>query len=309
MKTSTALAVIEYGVTELDIAAAREKYSALSADTPKGYEEVRVAIAELRGTRVKIENRRVELKADALEFGRKVDATAKTLTALIVEIEEPLKSKKAAVDDEKERVKREAEEAEKRALEAKVRAERVAEEAKLRAAREVEDARLKADAERLAAERAAYEEQKRKDEEAQAAERARVEERLAAERAAQRAAQAKIDAERAEVEKRARAVAEQEAAARRAEEKRQADLQAERERAEAHERALAAAKREAELLAAMAPEIERVHTFGAEIRAFAVGHAKLETFASQDCGRVVMEAFERLGQIADDLEHFEVKRS
>src|SRR5579863_5138042 len=97
--------LVTYSITDADIAATQAAYAGLTADTPKGYEEVRLAIAHCRDTRVAIEKRRVELKADALAWGKKVDAEAKRITTLLEEIEDPLKAKKQAVDDEKARLK------------------------------------------------------------------------------------------------------------------------------------------------------------------------------------------------------------
>ncbi len=136
--------VVRFDVTEADLAAIREEYSGLTADTPEGYESTRLAIGNCRKTRVAIESRRKDLKRDALTYGRAVDSAAKQLTALVEAIEAPLKERKLAVDDEKERVAREEREAEQRAIEA----ERAAE-------REVEEARMAAERKELAAERAA----------------------------------------------------------------------------------------------------------------------------------------------------------
>lgn len=117
---------VKYEVTVEQIRAWGETYSALTCDTREGYEEVRLAIGTLRSTRTGIEKRRVELKKDALEYGRRVDSVAKSLTAEIEAIEEPLIAKKAAVDEAKERAKREKEAAEKAAVEAELRAKREA---------------------------------------------------------------------------------------------------------------------------------------------------------------------------------------
>lgn len=172
--TAAALALIEYPTTEDKIAEAGKNYAALEAGTPKGYKAVVEAIAVLRGTRGEIEKRRVELKADALEFGRKVDAAAKKLTLLVSNIEERLKAKKQVVDDEEARLKREAEKAELVALEAKLKAEREKEEARLKAQREAQAAEQA----RIDAERKVVEDQKR----AVAAQQAEVERREAAAR-------------------------------------------------------------------------------------------------------------------------------
>lgn len=136
---------IDYGITREQIEATKEKYAAIECSDSEGYEACRVAIGECRSMRSAVEKRRVQLKADALEWGRKVDTTAKTLTTLIEEIEEPLKVKKAVVDDEKARIKREKEEAEQRRIQEEIEAKRRAEEQKLaeeRAKLEAEKAEL-----------------------------------------------------------------------------------------------------------------------------------------------------------------------
>ena len=157
------IALVRYHVTPEDIARTTAEYGALTADTTAGYEQVRKAIAYCRTTRVEIEARRKKLKASSLEFGRRVDKAAKDLVGLIEPIEGDLQAKKDAVDAEKDRLKREAAEAERRALEEKIRLEREAEEARITAEREAREAaaRVEREAEekRLAEERARLEAQ------------------------------------------------------------------------------------------------------------------------------------------------------
>ncbi len=223
---------VVYSVTEAAIAATREKYAALTADTPAGYEEVVLALREVRRTRTGIEKQRKALKADALDYGRQVDSEAQRWTGLLESIEKPLEEKKQAVDDAKaaEKARLERERIEK--IEADIRANREAEEKQLREKREAEEARIakeradldaereqlrvaqeahRVESERLqaiadAAAKAAQEEadrvaaaRRRQEEEAQA-ERRREDERLAAEREAQelerRRVRAAEDAER-----------------------------------------------------------------------------------------------------------------
>ena len=214
--------VVRYDVSEAAIAATKARCAELSADTPKGYEEVRLALADLRGTRVAIEKRRVELKAGALAFGRLVDVEAKRFTALLMEIEEPLSQKKHDVDYEKARVKAEAEAAKQRELEAKIRAEHEAEEARLAEER----ARLEAERQELAEARRQADEAARVQREAAEAALNVERERLAAE---QRVIEAKQRAEREAVEAERRAVAAEREKAERAEFERQAKIKAEAE--------------------------------------------------------------------------------
>jgi hypothetical protein len=81
----------------------RDKYKNMAIVKPADYKAVSAAISEVKTKRVEVEKTRKVFKADALEYGRKVDAEAKRVTALLLEIEEPLKATKQAVDDEKAR--------------------------------------------------------------------------------------------------------------------------------------------------------------------------------------------------------------
>lgn len=94
------LPAITMPVNELAITELKKMYSDPPGDlsVKDNYEFVRAGIAKMRGMRGKIEKRRKELKASALEFGREVDATAKSLTAGISEIEEPYAEAKEEYD-------------------------------------------------------------------------------------------------------------------------------------------------------------------------------------------------------------------
>ena len=295
--------LVSYGVSPVEIAETKARYAALSADTPAGYEEVRLAIAHVRDARVSIEKRRVELKADALAFGRLVDSEAKRITELFLEIEEPLKAKKKVVDDEKERIRAEAAAEKQRALEAEIAAKRAIQEAQERAEREAEAKRmaeeraaLEAERQRLAAVQAELEARQREEQARIEAARQAERERIDAERKAE---QVRIDAEREKLaaEKRAeedRARAERKAleaerkrladekaaaekierdrieAAERAEFERRAKIVAEQEAREKLERDRAEADRRAAELEAMQPDVEKVKAFAAQLRAITV---------------------------------------
>jgi len=266
--------LVRYEVTPTDIRAMAKRFSALTADTREGYESVRGAIATLRNTRVSVEKRRVELKASALAYGRRVDAIAGELTAALESVEEPLKLKKAAVDDERDRAKREKEAAERAAAEAIIRAEREAEEARLKMIRDAEEARLAAERAALAEERLVLEAQRRADRQRLAdthAQLERAEEALAAERA--------------------RARAEEEAKA-----------QAERDRVaaeKAHVAALERAERDRQRLEAIKPDIEKIQTFGATIRAIAP-----PAVISPEAAAAIRDAASALEDVAYKLEQF-----
>jgi len=112
------LAVIKYSVTDAVIGELKTKYAGLKIMDSASYENVRVAIGEVRDLRVSVENHRKHLKAAALEYGRNVDAEAKRITALLEEIENPLKAEKQKIDDEKARIKAEKDQKERDRVEA-----------------------------------------------------------------------------------------------------------------------------------------------------------------------------------------------
>lgn len=252
---------VRYSPSDAAIAEMRQSAHGLTADTPTGYQAVRAAIATCRSSRVAIEKRRVELKADALSWGRKVDSEARRLTDLLLEIEEPLKTEKARIDDEKERVRRAKEEAElqahRSAIEAELLKKREAEEAALRLEREAEAERLRTLNARLEAERAAMAAERAKIEAAQKAER----ERIAAESAKIEAARLEMEAERQRAE--------------RAEFERQAKIRAEADARHWFERE----HLEAEKAAAAKAEAERIEA--ARIEAQRPDREKLRAYAAQ----------------------------
>lgn len=307
---STSADLVTYPVNPAEIAETKAKYAALSCDTPQGYEQVRLAIAHVRTTRVAVEDRRVALKADALAYGRLVDSRAKEITALLLEIEEPLKAKKAAVDDEKARIKAEAEAAKLRALEAEIAANRARQEEEARLVREAEEKRIAEERAALEAERAKLAEAQAKlDAERKAeqdridaaarAERERIDaerEKLATERRAeedrQRAEREKIEAER-------KAIAAEREKAERSEFERRAREKAEREAVEKIERDRLAAEKRAAEIAALRPDLDKIAAFSAEIRGL-----RFPVLSDAMLVKKAGDAWTALGDIADDLDAF-----
>lgn len=108
---NTDLALIDYNVPETFIAELRQKHVVIQVNDSKDLAIVQKSITELTSIRSGIEKKRKELKADALEWGKKVDAEAKRATAIIEEIEAPFIKVKKEWNDEQERIK--AEEAKK----------------------------------------------------------------------------------------------------------------------------------------------------------------------------------------------------
>lgn len=289
MEEPAATAVVKFNVTDESIAELRARMTGLTCATPADYELVRVSIAECRELRVAVENRRVELKADALEWGRKVDREAKRITAALESIENPLKAAKKLVDDEAERVKQEKADAIRRQMEEAAAKRREAEEARMKAERDAEEARIAEERRKL------EEEQKRLSAERQALQ-AEQDRMRAAQDAAAKAEQERIDAERREIETQRRKL-EQEEFERQAKIKAEQDARdkAERERIEQHEREVAAQKRQAEL-AALRPDIEKVATFADMLRAIEAPKVK----SAKVRGRL-NEAIDSIRAVADQL--------
>lgn len=76
-----------------------------------GYKTAKEALAVLRPLRTGIEKKRKDLKEDYLRVGRAIDAEAKRLTGLLLEIEDPIKAEVDRIDAEKEAEKKAAAEA------------------------------------------------------------------------------------------------------------------------------------------------------------------------------------------------------
>jgi hypothetical protein len=147
----------------------------------------------VKNHRVAVEKMRVELKADALAYGRAVDGEAKRLTGLLEPIENHLQAQEDIVFKEQERQQRAAAEAHRLAEEARVRAEQEAmakeraELERLRQEQAAESARIAAAQKKLDdAENAKRRAEEMDRARAEAAERARLEteQRLAREAAA-----------------------------------------------------------------------------------------------------------------------------
>ena len=107
----------KYSVADAVISELKVKFKGLKIkgiDDKKGYEEVKKAQLIMRDYRTSVEKKRTELKADSIKIGKGIDEEARRLTALIAEVEDPLKEKRQAIDDakkaEEERIEREAEE-------------------------------------------------------------------------------------------------------------------------------------------------------------------------------------------------------
>lgn len=108
--------IAEYSATDAALAELRTKYEAVVFDvtTTKGMDQAKKARAELREHRVSLEKERVRIKAPALERCRQIDSEAKRITAELEALEEPIdqqikkeEERKAAEKAERERIERE----------------------------------------------------------------------------------------------------------------------------------------------------------------------------------------------------------
>lgn len=295
---------VRYELTDEMIEATRERYAALEATTPKGYEEVRQAIAVVRGTRTSLEKRRVELKAEALDYGRRVDAEARRLTAIIESIEAPLVEKKQAVDDEKARIKAEHDAAKLAAIEARLLEERAAEEARLKAIRDVEEQRIAAERAQLEAERTALAEERRKADEAtalaRAAEEAKQAEQRERERVEREAEAARLRAEREALDRERQELEDVRRAQERVEFERKAQQQAEADaKARIEAERIADAEREARI-AELLPDAKKLNVFAAALLAIQAPAVKSST-----AKRVLAAAVQDINGVAERLTHLE----
>lgn len=281
--------VILYSVTPETIATMAEKFAALKingTDDKAGYELVHKARMECVKARSQIEKTRKELKAESLEFGRKVDSEAKLLTGKIEAIEYGLAEQQKIVDDAKEAIRLKAEDAKvaERIRQLEQYPETIRSDAVLRSmsdaqfsdylagAVKADDARKSREAERLERERIAAEQ----------AEANRIEqERLKAERAAFEAQQkaAKAEADRVakiEADKRAAEQAEldRQRAEIKAEQDRLAAIELDRIEAEQAAKRLAQAKADAEAKAVRDEELkpvrQRLEEFAAKVQLLAL---------------------------------------
>lgn len=106
--------LITYSVTNAALAEMRTQYGGLrvlGVDDAEGYAVCKEARKVVRAKRLEVENRRKELKAESLAFGRAVDNEAARITEAIAEIEGHLVGQLAIVDDEKKRREEEAKKA------------------------------------------------------------------------------------------------------------------------------------------------------------------------------------------------------
>jgi len=111
----------KFNVSDAGIAELKSKYSSLTiadANDKEGYKAVRAARLDMKSRRVDVDKKRKELTEDAVRFQKAINVEAQRIISLIHPIEDELFGKEEWFEEENERIKREAAEAE----EAKIRA-------------------------------------------------------------------------------------------------------------------------------------------------------------------------------------------
>lgn len=106
-ETFLATALKKYIVDEAAIATLSEECLALKVTSvvdKEGYKIVKQAYAGVRSKIIEVETVRKAEKKESLDFGRAIDARAKTLTELLSPIKEHLLEQKTIVDDEELRI-------------------------------------------------------------------------------------------------------------------------------------------------------------------------------------------------------------
>lgn len=299
----TAGIVARYNIADASIAELRKKAEGLKiagTSDKKGYELVRSTRLEIVAIRGGIEKTRKQLKADSLEYGRKVDGEAKRITSELEDIEAPLDAEESRIDQLVEEEKARKQQIINDLVTARVAALTAVDapnaihplelpgmpEADFQAhlsvattafnAKKAKEAEAAAELERLRkleaeqkAKEAAEMEEKRKAMEAQQAEINRRQAEQEAVAAKQRAESERLErdkreaeeAKRREAEAKTRAEEMEKAKAEAAEKARIATIAEEQAKAKREAERLEAERAEAERLAALAPEREQVIKF------------------------------------------------
>ena len=110
--------IAEYSQTAAALSDLRHRFLgvAFNVATTKGMDEAKKARQEVKGYRTALENKRKEIKAPALERCRLIDDEAKTITAALLEIEEPIDQQIKAEEARKEAEKAAKAEAERQRI-------------------------------------------------------------------------------------------------------------------------------------------------------------------------------------------------
>lgn len=301
----TATQVIKYPIADAAIDELAERYMPLTikgVDDKQGFKACDAARKDVKKIRSTVEATRKELKADALEYGRKVDAEAKRLKELLEPIELHLTHQVDTIKAEKARIEREW--LDKRIEALQPVAQVMPDESFLKKLTDTEfatllaneteahDARVKAEEERLAREKAEREELERL-REAESKRQTEEAERLKAERE-------ELERQKAELEAQQREIREQKEAAERAErerieaeERKKLEAESAQKERERLEREAAEAEIEAKRQAALRPDREKLASVADAVLAIDVPDVSSELQPLHD------EIFNALTGLAD----------
>lgn len=95
VETTVKNEISKFNLADAGIEALKKKYKGLkvkSQDDEKGIAAVKDAVKVVSKVRIDLEKKRKEIKQPFLEIGKDIDAEAKRLTALILEVENPLQA-------------------------------------------------------------------------------------------------------------------------------------------------------------------------------------------------------------------------
>lgn len=159
MSDQLTTAAPDNGKTELSqwdksLADFKARYSAISTTDAQQYEPRRLAVKEMRETRGRIEERRLELGRPLLKAKKDIDEKAFWLIAEVEKIEEPLRLANRLIDEEAARLKKLAEQDERDKAQQATKAALDALAERQRKEADAERAKLKEQADALAAEKA-----------------------------------------------------------------------------------------------------------------------------------------------------------
>lgn len=116
-------ALAQFSVNDAMIAQVKAEYLPLvvsGVNDDAGYKVVHTAKMKIVKARTGVEATRKELKAGAIKYNKKIDDEAKRLTGLLLPIESHLETQEKIVDDEKARIKAEAEAKEAARIQARI---------------------------------------------------------------------------------------------------------------------------------------------------------------------------------------------
>jgi hypothetical protein len=99
--------IITYDVSEAVLVEleSKKELKINGVEDKQGYLAVETARKEAKALKISVENRRKEIKADALEFGRMVDTEAKKYSERLIDVEKTLEAEQTRIDNEKARIK------------------------------------------------------------------------------------------------------------------------------------------------------------------------------------------------------------